>query len=85
MDRELNQVNVACSEFTSALEEGEVAMEDVVGLLDSVDQKVSSLKSKVRKARLGSLAIPHLPSPCVYRLKNVWRMRLSVLSSARLG
>lgn len=47
MDRELNQVNVACSEFTGRQEEGKVVLEDVVGLLDSVNQKVSSLKTKV--------------------------------------
>lgn len=47
MDRELNQVNQACCEFTGRQEEGKVVLEDVVGLLDSVNQKVSSLKTKV--------------------------------------
>ena len=41
-------MNVACSEFASGLGEGGVSVEDVVGLLDSVNQKVTSLKRKVR-------------------------------------
>ena len=54
MDRELNQVSAACSEFTSGLGESKVSLEDVVGLLDSVDQKVTSLKRKVDQIFLSS-------------------------------
>lgn len=70
MDRELNQVNVACGEFTSRQEEGKVVLDDVVGLLDSVNQKVSSLKSKVSlSGRMPRKSHPHLLPVC--RLKNV--------------
>ena len=50
MDRELNQVNVACSESTSVLVEPELGVDDAINVLDSVDLKVSSLKTKVKES-----------------------------------
>ena len=66
VDRELNQVTAACSEFTSGLGEAKVSLEEIVGLLDSVNQKVTTLKRKVRPI-FYSLFISRVPppSPCV--------------------
>ena len=47
MDREVNQVNLACGEAASVLGEADLSMEDMVDVLDSVDSKVSVLKRKV--------------------------------------
>ena len=49
MDREVNQVSLACGETGSVLGEAELSVEDMVGMLDSVHSKVSALKRKVRE------------------------------------
>ena len=47
VDREVNQVSLACGEFSSGLGQTDFSAEDVVGVLDSVNFKVSTLKRKV--------------------------------------
>ena len=49
MDREVNQVNLACGETGSVLGEADLSVEDMVVMLDSVHSKVSALKRKVRE------------------------------------
>ncbi|CAI8047840.1 E3 ubiquitin-protein transferase MAEA [Geodia barretti] len=46
VDREVNQVSLACGETGSVLGEAELSVEDMVGMLDSVHSKVSALKRK---------------------------------------
>ena len=50
-------MNVACNELTSGLGEDDVSLEDVVALLDTVDQRVSSLKGKV-SSNQGAVLLP---------------------------
>lgn len=49
MDREVNQVNLACGETASLLGEAELSAEEMASMLDSVNSKVSALKRKVRE------------------------------------
>ena len=58
VDRELNQVGVACSELMNELGEAGVSVEEVGGLLDTVGQKVTCLKRKV-SFTTHSLSSPH--------------------------
>ena len=47
VDRELNQVTQACSEAAGLLAEPELSVDDAVGVLDSVEFKVSTMNGKV--------------------------------------
>lgn len=48
VDRELNQVTSACNELASEVALPTATAEEVGGLLDTVSQRVSTLKRKVR-------------------------------------
>ena len=50
MDRESSQVNAACSEGIAGVGDAEVSVNDVMGLLDAVDHKVSNMRKKVRSS-----------------------------------
>lgn len=55
VDRELNQVTAACNELVGEVALPTATAEEVGGLLDTVSQRVSTLKRKVRQRYMAAM------------------------------